>query len=303
MRLEHSRALRPSRGQSLLLAATALLILTVALAACGGSGGTGGTVTHPTGKADVVLRIETGGGFVTVEYNLTQLPSLTIYGDGTVLVTGPMIEIYPQPAMPNLQQATISQDDIDKILAAAKKAGLFANGVDYGQPSITDVGTTTITINADGQTYTSDIYALGIEEVLKGGTSYGLTAPQAEARTAVSQFTIETGDLDTFLGTTLAWAPYEFSSLSVFSRANDPANPAYDTSGVQPNRLDWPLGDIATTGEAVQPDGYRRVVVTGSDLTQLEPLLDQATQITLWKSADREYYLYFRPLLPDENAK
>jgi hypothetical protein len=300
MRLEHSPALRPSKGQSLLLAATALLLLPVALAACGGSGG---TVTHPTGRADVVLRIETGGGFVPVEYNLTQLPGLTIYGDGTVLVTGPMIEIYPQPAMPNLQKATISQGDIDKILAAAKKAGLFANGVDYGQPSITDVGTTTITINADGQTYTSNIYALGMEEVLKGGTSYGLTVQQAEARAVVSQFTIETGDLDTFLKTTLAWAQYEFASLAVFSRANDPANPAYDTDGVQPNHLDWPLGDIATTGEAVQPEGYRRVVVTGSDLAQLQPLLGQATQITLWKSADREYYLYFRPLLPDESAK
>jgi hypothetical protein len=284
----------------LLLGAATLLVAAVTVAACGGSGG---TVTHPTGKADVVLRVETGGGFVPVEYNLTQLPGLTIYGDGTVIMTGPMIEIYPQPAMPNLQQATISQSDIDKILAAAKKAGLFTNGVDYGQPSITDVGTTTITINADGQTYTSNIYALGMEEILKGGTSYGLTVEQAEARTAVSQFTTETGDLDAFLGTTLAWTPFEFTSLAVFSVADDPANPRYDTQGVQPNRLDWPLGDLATTGEAVQPEGYRKVVVTGDDLTQLKPLLEQATQISLWKSADREYYLYFRPLLPDESAK
>jgi hypothetical protein len=250
MRLEYSRALRPSKGQLLLVAAIALLLLPVALAACGGPGG---TVTHSTGKADIVLRVETGGGFVPVEYNLTQLPGLTIYGDGTVIMTGPMIEIYPQQAIPNLQQATISQGDIDKILAAAKKAGLFANGVDYGQPSITDVGTTTITINADGQTYTSNIYALGIEEILKGGTSYGLTVEQAEARNTVSKFTTDTGDLDTFLGTTLQWQSYSFTSLAVFSVADDPANPRYDTQGVQPSRLDWPLGDLATAGEPCSP--------------------------------------------------
>ena len=54
--------------------------------------------------------------------------------------------------------------------------------------------------------------------------------------------------------------------------------------------------------QAVQPEGFRKVVVSGDDLAKLQPLLGQATQITLWKSGDREYYLYFRPLLPDENA-
>jgi len=66
--------------------------------------------------------------------------------------------------------------------------------------------------------------------------------------------------------------------------------------------LDWPLADLSTLGEAVLPEGYRRVVVSGDDLSTLRPLLGQATQITLWKSGDREYYLYFRPLLPDETA-
>jgi hypothetical protein len=276
--------------------ATPLLLLPLALAACGG--GTG----HPTGKADVVLRIETGGGFVTPQYNLTQPPGFTLYGDGTVIETGPMIEIYPQPAMPNLQQATISQKAVDKVLAAAKQAGLFTNDVDYGLPGITDVGTTTITINADGKTYISSIYALGFEQMPEGGPVDGLTSQQIAARAKVNEFTAKTGDLDTFLGTTLKWQQYAFTSLAIFSRADDPANPVYDTTQVQPNRLDWPLGDIATLGEAVQPEGFRRFVVTGQDLTKLQPLLGQATEITLWKSGEREYYLYFRPLLPDESA-
>jgi hypothetical protein len=279
----------------LLLSAAPLVLLPLALYACGG-----GVSEHPTGKADIVLRVETGGGFVTPQYNLTQLPSFTLYGDGTVIVTGPMIEIYPQPAMPNLQTATISQEAVVKILQAAKDAGLFVNGVDYGRPGITDVGSTTITVNADGKTYTSDIYALGFEQMPEGGPVDGLTAAQIKARTAVTEFTAKTGDLDTFLGTTLNWSQYVYGSLAVFSQVSDPAAPAYDTTEVQPNQLDWPLADLSTLGEAVQPEGFRKVVVTGADLTTLQPLLSHATQITLWKSGAHEYYLAFRPLLPDE---
>jgi phage tail protein X len=288
--------LRPRR--LVFLSAAPLLLLPLALLACDSS-----VSEHPTGKADIVLRVETGGGFVTPQYNLTRLPEFTLYGDGNVIVNGPMIEIYPQPAMPNLQTAAISQADVARVLLAAKDAGLFANNVDYGQPGITDVGTTTITINADGKNYTSSIYALGFEQMPEGGTVDGLTTAQVKARNALTAFTAKTGDLDTFLGTTLKWQQYAYTSLAVFSQVADPANPIYDTTEVQPNRLEWPLADLSTMGEAVQPEGFRKAVVTGDDLAKLQPLLSQATQITLWKSGDHEYYLSFRPLLPDENAK
>ena len=299
MRLVRSledQAVRPRR-RLLLLSAAPLLLVPILLTACGGSG-----TSHPTGKADVVVRIQTGGGFVTPQYNLTQPPGFTLYGDGTVIVTGPMIEIFPQPAMPNLQKATISQEAIAKILSAAKQAGLFTNDVDYGQPGVTDVGTTTITINADGKTYTSNIYAFGFEDMPDGGTVEGVTPDQAQAREEVTKFVAKVQDLDVFLSTTLKWGQYEYSSLAVFSQVSDPSSPPYDPTGVQPNHLVWPLGDIGTLGAAVQPEGFRKVVVSGQDLAKLQPLLSQATQITLWKSGEREYYLYFRPLLPDENA-
>ena len=122
-------------------------------------------------------------------------------------------------------------------------------------------------------------------------------------RAKVTDFTTKTGDLDSFLALGLDWKQYEYTSLAIFSQVVDPANPAYDTTQVQPNRLDWPLSDLGTLGAAVLPEGLRRVVVTGADLATLQPLLAEATEITLWKSGAHEYYLYFRPLLPDENAK
>ena len=300
IRMCSSRSTTSSRQRLPGLLWCLMLLPLLALTACDKA------ADRPVGASDVVVRVEASGGFVPVEYNLTHTPEFTLYGDGTVIVTGPMIEIWPQPALPNLQRATATQKDIAKLLTLAEEAGLMANGVDYGQPNVTDLPTTVITVNAGGKTYVSNIYALGFGETFDEGSAdmapeTGLTLEQIEARAAVLSFVAKTVDLDTFTGSTLQWEQYDFASLAIFSVAYDPAGPTYDET-VPPNHLDWPLGDLSTLGESVSPEGYRRAVVAGEDLDKLTPLLGQATQITLWKSGGHEYYLYFRPLLPDENA-
>ena len=282
----------------LLLATVPLLALTLSFGGCGSCSGDsgGGPADHPTGKNEVVLQISMGGGFVTVETNLTRTPGFTLHGDGTVIVTGPTPEIYPQPALPNLQTTTISEEATQEILSAAEEAGLFANDVDYGRPGITDHPTTTITINAGGQAYTSDIYALGAEQ-----GAGGLSMEQQQARAAINELDAKLGDLSAFQMGEIKWKPYVCTALSVFSLPFDPST-APDDAEVQPNRLEWPLGDLSTLGDAVQPAGYRNVVVSGKDLATLQPLLVDATQITLWTYGDREYHLSFRPLLPNETT-
>ena len=99
-------------------------------------------------RGEIVLQVTSGGGFVPIEYNLTLVPQFSLYGDGTVIVTGPVIAIYPGPALPNLQTARVSEETVQAILSAAREAGLFANDVDYGRPQITDVPTTIIAISA-----------------------------------------------------------------------------------------------------------------------------------------------------------
>jgi hypothetical protein len=282
-----------SQRLALFLTAVPLLAIVVSVAACGSGAG---SLDYPTGRTDVVVQISVGGGFVPVEYNLTQIPGFTLYGDGTVVVTGPQIEIYPPPALPNLQTTTISAEAIQEMLSQAKEAGLFANDVDYGQPGITDVPTTTITINAGGVNYISSLYALGMEE-----GAAGLTALQQQARATVISWESKLYDLTAFEPGDTVWEEYGFTALAVFSLPYDPST-APDETDVQPNQLDWSLGDLGTLGEPVQPEGYRKVVVSGADLDTLRPLLEQATWITLWKAGDREYHLYFRPLLPHESA-
>jgi hypothetical protein len=253
-----------------------------------------GAITHPTGATDVVLRITTGGGFVPIEFNYTLIPELTLYGDGRVIVTGPVVLIYPGPALPNLQTAVLPDETIQAILAAAKDAGLFRNGFDYGTPGVTDLPTTTIVINAQGTTFTSQIYALGFED------APGLTSEQLQARAAVNDLRGKLSDPANFGAGPVAWEPYEFTALAVYSRAVDSSDTT-DLADIRPNHLPWPLADLATAGERVS-EGVRKVVVTGDDLDTLKPLLGQATQITLWRSGDTEYRLWFRPLLPDQAA-
>lgn len=252
-------------------------------------------IPHPIGPDQVVFKVSTGGGLVPAEYNVTATPEFVLYGDGRVIVPGPVIAIYPGPALPNLQTAFLPEEAVQSILVAAREAGLFQTGVDYGQPGITDVGTTSFLIDAAGQTYQTHIYALGMETA-----AGGLTLEQQQARAAVQDFRNKLIDLTAFTTEQLQWAPFVYDRLAVYSRPAAPSGGS-DSTDVAPNYLDWPLRDLGTTGEAL-PTGFRRQVVTGSDLAALqdEALLGQATQITLWRSAGKTYHLYFRPLLPDE---
>ena len=67
-------------------------------ATAGGGGGGGGTPSP--GPNNLVLRIDTSGGFVSPAFTMGQIPGFSLFGDGRVITTGAQIEIYPQPALP-----------------------------------------------------------------------------------------------------------------------------------------------------------------------------------------------------------
>ena len=295
------------------VASVVLTTLMLAAAGCGTAGGLGGgstttisaggptttilsgSISHPTGNSEVVLQASEGGGFVPVQYNYTMIPEFSLYGDGRVIVSGPVIAIYPGPALPNLQNAIIPEEAVQAILSAAREAGLLSGGFDYGRPGISDMATTTFVVNAAGTSYRTEVYALGSES-----GAPGLTMDQQQARAALQDFRSKLMDLTAFVSGDLAWAPYEYSALAVYSQAVDPTV-STDSTDIMPGRLDWPLANLGTAGEAVA-QGFRRVVVSGADLAKLQPVLAKATAITLWKSGGSEYNLFFRPLLPDEAA-
>jgi hypothetical protein len=284
------------------VALVGLLAVTVGCGSADDSGSTSSTapgatdvispLEHPAGPDELVLRVERGGGFVPVEVAFAELPFFSLLGDGSLITTGPMVEIYPPPALPNLLVQPVSEDGIQQILRWAREAGLFEEGVDWGQPTITDVGGTTFTIVADGQTHVQDIYALGYE-----GDASGLTQEQMAARRKVLDFHAKLGDLGGSLGDAVgSETSYEFEALAVLVSPADAVEP--DPSGIEPQILEWPLGDLSTLGE---PGNLgRQATVAGGDLDALLPLLQTANTLTLWKSGEGFYRLAVRPLVPDQ---
>jgi hypothetical protein len=272
--------------------------------ATGGSGGTGGTggsggIEHPTGAGDLVLRVFIGGGFVPVEYNLRNLPGVSIYGDGRMIVTGPVIEIYPGPAMPNLLVTRLSEEAVQTILERAREAGLLGEDASYDYPCVADLPTTTFTVVADGATHTVSAYALGMEGEM-GADTCGLKPTDVEARAALADFSAALGDLANWLpeGSMSAEEPYVPSEMRVYVQEylGDPE--------LEQTPIAWPLATpLGSFGEPdVNLPDIRCGVVAGDDLATLLPDAQAANQLTPWTSDGDEFGLIFRPLLPDEHT-
>jgi hypothetical protein len=73
----------------------ALLAMTMTACAAPSEPGTSSpsSIAYATGPNDLVLRWGYEGGFTPPEFQLTILPSFSLYGDGTVVRPGPQIEI------------------------------------------------------------------------------------------------------------------------------------------------------------------------------------------------------------------
>ncbi|MCL5942378.1 MAG: hypothetical protein M1325_02470 [Actinobacteria bacterium] len=256
-------------------------------------GTTGAAVTHPTGADDLVFRVEVGGGLVPQEALFTNMPYLSIYGDGRVITPGPVIEIYPPPALPSLQVAKLSEEGLQKLLTAAAAVGLLEEGVDYGRPAVADGSTTTFTLAAEGRTVKTAVYFLDYENQ----DDQALTEPQKRRRQALLDFQSRLGDLRGWMGGALGpETSYEVRALAVLILPGDPTQK--DPSGLERRVLEWPLADLGSLGEPYLQG--KRAVLTGGDLAALRPLLLQADTLTLWKSGAGYYTLLLRPLLPDE---
>lgn len=130
------------------------------------TGGTG-EIDHPTEPTAIVLRMEEGGGFVPIEFNVTSTPQFTLYGDGTVIYR-PAEQAqgglgFPGPLTP-LQRATMTPAQVDELLRFALTQGRLADArAQYEDNTIADAPTTTFSIDAGGITKSVAVYALGID--------------------------------------------------------------------------------------------------------------------------------------------
>ena len=262
-------------------------------------------IEHPTGKDSLVLRITIDGGFVPVEVNLTSLPVLSIYGDGRVIVQGAQVMLYPGPALPSLFVRTITEEGLQKVLAAAAEAGLLGADTHYDDGGmIADAATTTFILNAGGSTHTISAYAL-FEQDMPGP---GLSKEDAEARKRLRAFLDAVTDLTTLAGEAelTAEKPYSPHAVRLFVAEQGANGEQPAPTDLPQDEIAWPLkAPLAKFGTTMgEPGGFQIQcgVVDGADLDTVLPLLEKANVLSPWTSDGKTYSIYARPLLPDESG-
>ena len=220
------------------------------------------------------------------------MPAVALYGDGTLIVPGPVDAVYPGPLLPNLRRAQVTPAEIQKILAAADTAGLLGADTSYANPRVADAGTTVFTTIMAGKTHRVSAYALGVGVPVAGG---GAAAPQQLADFAASM-----EDLATFLGRPLpedtAYVP---AAVNVFAGMAAAADPTASARQI----VTWPLAlDPGTAGQPAPADGLRCFSIRGSDLASFLAVAANANAATVWSAASGQYSLVVRPLYPEESG-
>ncbi len=241
-------------------------------------------ISHPTGAADVLLRMESGGGFVPIDFTATAAPSFTLYGDGTVVFRDPTAT--PPVGEGNLnrlapfQTIRLDEEGIQALLEdAIGRGGLgIATGPYIGQGA--DLPTTTFTITADGQTKQVNVMALSPE----------MHPQDAAIITALAGLAQR---FDGFGGIVVGEQVYVPTAYrGILMSADQAIGPV----------LDWPWPSIKPAAFVSGDNEFLKLrTLSASDVTSvgIAGLEGGFLGLTL-KAEGKLYTLSLRPLLPDE---
>jgi hypothetical protein len=284
------------------------IVALVALAGCAGTpsptpassppttaGPTKAATAPPTPAAGgLLLRIDSAGGLAAPQEQFLRLPQVAVYQDGSLVTQGPMLELYPGPALPNLQVTRLSAAGVARIVELARAAGLRGPNRRLEAGGIADAPATVFTAVIDGERHVTTAVALATES--------GLTVPDGDlpARQALLVLQQAVGDMRSTPGAVVGDdAPYQWSALRVVVTTQLPPD-----DGIQAQILGWPLPTpLAEFGAPVAADPNLRCgVLEGDDLARVQPLLAKANQLTRWQSGPTKFQLLLRPLLPDESG-
>jgi hypothetical protein len=285
------------RRRKHLITLVVVCALALAAAGCGddaepvevgdGATGDGGEVAPD----DVVVSVEVVGAFTTAEMAFQTMPSVVVYGDGTQFTPGAQIAIYPGPALPAVQRAQLSDEEVTAIVDAARDAGLDRQGVDYGQPPVADAGDTVVTVTIDGETYEHRATALGLAEGLGGDLSgSALTDEQLENREALAGFV----DQVTMLPDGAEAELYEPDRYRLWVRpASEVDTGPVDEDNIEPRTVEWSVDGVTLEASDCLP-------VEGDDADAVGALLADADSLTRFDDGTTSWAVVARPVLPHE---
>ncbi|HEV2527411.1 MAG TPA: hypothetical protein VGT61_03040 [Thermomicrobiales bacterium] len=281
------------------------------------TGGTpGATPAAGTPAADdatsILVRVEIGGGFVTPAANLVNAPIYQLTNDGREITQGPQILIYPPPALPNFQVATLTDSGTQTILDAAAAAGLVGQDQQYRNDQVADQPTTRITVVADGVTAVTEAYGL---DMLEPGT----TGELADARDRIQAFLAALQNPPSMRSPAEVAVPesaYIEEQLQVVMVPAEAILPPPEPDAVQGSEpqqpyewpLETPITDLgmplveANGGENYDGlfPGARVATLSGADREAVRAQAETANQESTWLDNDQEWVLLFRPVLPGE---
>jgi len=259
--------------------------------------GAGNGIDHSTDAHDVLVRIAYEGGFVPLEWTYRSLPGFSLYGDGTLVLPGVQMELYPGPALPSISTRTVTEDGIQATLEEVLHSiqGVPDEMLDMGSVGMADVPTTVITVHAGGVDRT--IKAYGLSELTERPER--MSVDEFQARRQLQDLVTKLGGLDTWLpdGSLGTESMYEGSGARLFVSE-------YRKVDLPQEPISWPLGgNLDRFGDlATGSDTYRCGVIEGVDWTALRESATQANELTPWTESGARFSILFRPLLPDETG-
>ncbi|WDZ83725.1 hypothetical protein [Micromonospora cathayae] len=270
-----------------------LVLLGTACAQQGGATGAGKPdAAAPSYPADaLVFRMGQVGGFVTPAALASRLPEVSVYGDGRVIVQGPVTLAYPGPALPNLRVGSIAAAEVENLVALAREHGVDG-GTDVGSPSVADAPSTSFTLLGANGVEHLEVPALGEATDAVGGLTPDQRSARAELRTFVESLTSPSGPLAAVQGEQAR--PYLPTVVAAVAEAWVPDGAV----GGQPE-VRWP-GPTLPGDELTANLGLGCVTVTGDGVRTVLAAAADANAATPWTSDGRRWRLTLRPLLPDE---
>lgn len=282
---------RTSRRASLSLPLAGALLAVTAGSALAQSPSTApiGAIDHPTGSTDIILSMETGGGFVPFGYLLTQAPTFVLYGDNTVIFRPSNVPTDGTQYAPFVE-AHLSNEQVDALLTYALSVGKLAEAGDsYMDRMISDAPTTVFTIDAAGIDKAVSVYALGISDPT--GPDASFYAAFEDLATLLSTF-----EQQVEKGNVLDAAPYEAEQYRVVLSEVDPST-APATA--------WPWEDLTPADFIAFPDNtaWSYAGLTPDQLSTITTVPSGGGMDVYVTSPDgaTTYQVFWRPLLPGED--
>jgi hypothetical protein len=254
----------------------------------------------------LLLRFEAIGGNVTPEMKLIAMPEFSLYDDGSMYRLGPVIAIFPPPALPNVTRMRIAPDGVTAIMERARAAGLDQPRNVPNPMEQEGIASIRIRFNDDGQVIDSTTFGLF--------TDIGLDVDwDASTRAAFKAM----GDLLTYLVNLPAELPAhallepeipvdpERLQIVSFEAMPDSVLPSVGPDLNQPP-LTWPLStplaEISSPYEPGADAGLSDPVCVELSAADVESVVATAREGNLmspWIDGDATYGLLLKPLLPD----